>query len=113
MDEQEMVQPLVWEGKDEELEEGWARSLWVHFAPVSLCNVLKAKAQEEEKKRQSKKEDWRCKEKWMEQGPGEMGGETRKDTDGGWRREARRRAPKEYEIATEVSKCDEGLHGFP
>lgn len=55
----------------------------MRFAPVSLCNVLKAKAQEEKKKRQSKKEDWRCKEKWMEQGPGEMGGETRKDTDGG------------------------------
>lgn len=44
MEEQEMVQPLVWEGKDEELEEGLARSLWVRFAPVSLCNVFKAKA---------------------------------------------------------------------
>lgn len=110
MDEQEMVQPLVWEGKDEELEEGFARSLWVRFAPVSLCNVFKAKAQEEKKKKEGRLE---MQGKWMEQGPGEMGGETRKDTDGGWRREARRRALKEYEIATDVSKCDEGIHGFP
>lgn len=38
----------------------------MRFAPFSLCNVFKAKAQEEKKK----KEDWRCKESGWSKGLG-------------------------------------------
>lgn len=45
MDKWEVLQPLVWGGKDEEPEEELARSLWVGFAPISFCIEFYAKAQ--------------------------------------------------------------------